>query len=193
MKKTIISIILGVSLAVAPSAFALTKMSDSNMKSATGQTGVSIAIDNVKIESYTGSTKNTDLDTNASVVIGAKHTIKEYLAMTSDTDYVTDFNTATGTTLADAANFGLASALTIDVGTCAALSAGLDFNSSGVYTTVAGVVIGLPTLLISTTADSYTVGIEMTGAANTGGTYIQISKGDSAMAILGGTVEIAPH
>jgi hypothetical protein len=70
--------------------------------------------------------------------------------------------------------------------------------AAGTYTKkVAGVVIGLPTLLISTTADSYTIKM---GADTTAGNtfnadkeFISISKGASVMAILGGTVEIAAH
>ena len=58
---------------------------------------------------------------------------------------------------------------------------------------VTGVVIGLPTLLISTSADQYSVGVAKAGAINDGKDFITISKGASAMAILGGTVEIAAH
>ncbi|VFQ45076.1 DUF6160 family protein [Desulfoluna butyratoxydans] len=60
-------------------------------------------------------------------------------------------------------------------------------------TQVAGVVIGLPTVEICTTADSYDVGIAASGAHNDGAKFIHISKGKSVMAILGGTVEIAAH
>ncbi|MFA6011296.1 MAG: DUF6160 family protein [Desulfobacteraceae bacterium] len=244
MKKLALSAILGASLMITSSAFALTSMSDSNMKAATGQAGVSIAIDNVKIESYTGSTSYTDTDGSAgvaadaaSIVISDKHTIKNYLAMTSAADYVTDFNAASGTTLGAAANWVKAAALSIDVGSCTVLEAGNDNNGQVALTNlaaavagggmtqtaaeaavvaagmapntatatallanpalfltdVAGVVIGLPTLLISTTADTYTVGVAKTGAANNGDAYIQISKGASVMAILGGTIEIAAH
>lgn len=67
------------------------------------------------------------------------------------------------------------------------------YQADGYDKKIAGVVIGLPTLLIKTTGDTYTVGVAMTGAANNGKEYIQITKGDSTMAILGGTVEIAAH
>lgn len=189
------------------------------MKAATGQSGVSIAIDNVVIESYTGSTSYTDLDgigatdnVAASVVISDKHTVKEYLAMTSEADYQQDFGEAMGwaydstadewTKTGQTAVSGLAglvkgewdeaSALSIDVGVCEALSAGKTANYNTAVT-VAGVVIGLPTLLINTSSDTYTVGISRAGAANSGANYIQINKGASITAILGGTVEIAPH
>lgn len=195
MKKLVLSAILGASLMISSSAFALTSMSADSMKSATGQAGVSIAIDNVVIEQYAGSTSYIDGDTGAAVVISDKHVIKTMLAMTSAADYKADFDAATGTTLGDTANWVAASALTIDVGTCAALTAGLNANNNlpAGTLTVAGVVIGLPTLLINTTADTYSVGVTMTGAANSGRNFITISKGASTMAILGGTVEIAPH
>jgi len=60
-------------------------------------------------------------------------------------------------------------------------------------TQVAGVVIGLPTVEICTTADSYDVGIASEGSHNDGKKFIHISKGKSVMAILGGTLEIAAH
>ena len=241
MKKLAISAILGASLVISSSAFALTAMTDSGMKAATGQAGVSITLDNVKIEQYVGSTTYTDetgtTGSAGSIVISDKHVIKEYLAMTSAADYVADFNAATGgLTLADAANWNKAAALSIDVGTCSILAAGLNDNlaaldlaaiatsaaasvpatmgalmaagntydaamaiigaaTNGLGSTqdVTGVVIGLPTLLISTTADDYSVGVAKTGALNDGADFIHIAKGISAMAILGGTVEIAAH
>jgi hypothetical protein len=58
---------------------------------------------------------------------------------------------------------------------------------------VTGVVIGLPTLLIATTSDTYSVGVAKDDALNDGMNFITISKGASAMAILGGKVEIAAH
>jgi hypothetical protein len=191
MKKLVLSLVLGASLAVAPSVFALSSMTADNMKSATGQAGVSIAIDNVVIESFTGSTSYIDDDEGAVIVITDRHVLKQYLAMTSDADYQADFMAKTGVT-AVLGTWVEAHALTIDIGTCAVLSAGLSDNM-GTPLTVAGVVIGLPTLLITTGADSYSVKATMTGAANDGGTYISISKAASSMAILGGTVEIAPH
>ena len=228
MKKLAISAILGASLVISSSAFALTSMTDSGMKAATGQAGVSIALDNVVIETYTGETAYTDSDglggtagtmagAAASVVISDKHVVKTYLAMTSAADYQEDFGTAMGWTLNAAGDewtkgtltsAGLdslvegtwdeAKALSIDVGLCAALSAGYSDNHATTIN-IAGVVIGLPTLLIHTTGDTYSVGIRMTdgtlagSAANTGKNYITVSKSDSVMAILGGTVEIAPH
>lgn len=270
------SLVLGASLAIAPSVFALTSMTDANMKSATGQAGVSITLDNVVIEQFTGSTTYTDEDgTNGvegSIVISDKHVVKEYLAMTSQTDYEADFLAAAG--VVNKGTWVEAAALNIDVGACSILAAGVNANNaiinadagallttvltqsglvataaatyagdpsmanlialgtakatalatisadtdvrdiseagvllgSGVATlaadptataigttqAVTGVVIGLPTLLISTTADEYSVGVAGTGI-NNNANFIKISKGQSAMAILGGIVEIAAH
>lgn len=234
MKKLVLSAVLGASLMISSSAFALTAMSDANMKAATGQAGVSIAIDNVVIEQYVGSTTYTDESgtdgTAGSVVISDKHTVKTFLALTSATDFATDFAAAANNEAA-LGNWTKASALSIDVGTCGVLTAGLIDNATNVVAAganaaemladlmsqgmtqdeamailgakqiaggggdivVTGVVIGLPTLLISTTADQYSVGVAKAGAINDGKDFITISKGASAMAILGGTVEIAAH
>jgi hypothetical protein len=193
MKKLALSMILGASLMVTTSAFALTSMTDSSMKAATGQAGVSIAVDNVVIETFTGSSAYVDTDTGAALVISDKHVLKTYLAMVSDADYQADFLAQSG--VANIGTWDEAHALSIDMGRCVALSEGIAANMGvpAAAVTVAGVIIGLPTLLIQTTADSYNVGIRMTGAANTGANFIRVEKGASTMAILGGTVEIAPH
>lgn len=193
MKKSILSLIVGAGLLIAPlTASALSPMSADSLKDATGQAGVSIAIDNVKLESWVGATTYTDLDgvgngdNAASVVISDKHTVKELYAITQGV-----LNDGTTTvTMAGGAAFE-AKPLSIDVGTCAALTEGLSYNL-GTAAPVVGVIIGLPTLEISTTADTYSVGIAGVGA-NNGKNFIQISKGASTLAILGGTVEIAPH
>jgi hypothetical protein len=96
--------------------------------------------------------------------------------------------------------FGLigAHALSIDVGNCSVLTAGNTFNA-GSAVPVAGVVIGLPTVEIvqyhSDNRRAITLRTEDAAvAANANATFIEIEKsGTSKMAILGGTVEIAPH
>lgn len=238
MKKLAISLLVGASLAIAPSVFALTAMSDANMKAATGQAGVSITVDNVVIEQYTGSTTYTDetgtTGSAGSIVISDKHVVKQYLAMTSQADYEADFLAVAG--VANLGTWNKAAALSIDVGTCTILQAGLNDNLShvdlatiasgaaadlgatmaglmaagntydeamsligaatngnGANQDVTGVVIGLPTLLIATSSDSYTVGVAKAGALNDGANFISIEKGASAMAILGGKLEIAAH
>lgn len=86
--------------------------------------------------------------------------------------------------------------LTIDVGTCQALSTGFQYN--GGTGDIAGVIIGLPTIEIQSfhTEDTKTVKLvaDDTEAANAGAAFIEITKsGNSRMAILGGRLEIAPH
>jgi len=201
--KKLASIVAGVAILCAPlTAGAVEKMNKKAMQNTTGQAGVSIAIDNVKIESYTGTTKYTDVvDAGGSVGGGSvfiageltaagyadKHTVKEFQAITDGTS---SFDRA-AYKLAGDEDF-MASALTIDVGKCAVLSEGLSKNTK-TDVTVGGVIIGLPTLEIQTSAEKTNVGVMLTSAANTGASFIQIEKGASTMAILGRTLEIAPH
>lgn len=220
MKKTVISLIVGASMVFASSAFALQTMSVDNMKDTTGQAGVSITVDDVIIETWVGTTSYTDLDgvggtdtDPGSITISDKHTIKTYQAMTSATDTDGDgvldtlaspglllTQTSLGILNEDSDHDGIADtynahALKIDVGNCAILAAGLAHNNSAppAAVRVAGVVIGLPTLEINTSADTYTVGATLAGGQANPSTYIQISTGAKTQHILGGTVEIAPH
>ncbi|MCF8026450.1 MAG: hypothetical protein K9K82_13310 [Desulfobacteraceae bacterium] len=120
--------------------------------------------------------------------------------------------------VADSFTSGL-SPLSIDVGSCPVLSRGLEYNTAagvqyadpgdtstmltntGVTADVAGVIIGLPTVEISTYHNNDTREIKVVSAdtsdaeaINEGKAFIQIEdSGYSKMAILGGTVEIAPH
>jgi hypothetical protein len=98
-----------------------------------------------------------------------------------------------------------AAALSIDIGTCDVLTAGKNFNGmqfAAAGGTVGGVIIGLPTLEITTYRSNDTKTISMVhdggavanSAVNVNKEYIKITKdGYSKMAILGGTIEIAPH
>ncbi len=151
-------------------------------------------------------------DVAASLVISDKHTIKTFQAITGydGTDLYSPglelaqkslgaFNTDTdGDFIADAYE---AHAIKIDVGTLDILSDGKAYNNGlGVGTgdaalQVTGVIIGLPTLEITTTADTYTVGVVQAGAVNQGaqGTFIQVTTGAKTQHILGGVLEIAPH
>lgn len=100
--------------------------------------------------------------------------------------------------------------LTIDVGTCKALTEGVTYNNTGMAATtgvaatnVVGVVIGLPTVEISNyfTNNVKSIKVLATDAAgntatsaNGGRELIAIEKkGVQRMAILGGRLEIAPH
>ena len=129
------------------------------------------------------------------------------------TDGFDAFDPATGQ-IADNAGLGYLnsiSPLTIDVGTCESLSAGLNYNlanGTGLGDKqVAGVVIGLPTIEIQTfhkdnvksiklVSDTVSGTTELANIADgeTRNEFIQIQKsGHSTMAILGGRLEIAPH
>ncbi|MEA1968248.1 MAG: hypothetical protein U9N77_08510, partial [Thermodesulfobacteriota bacterium] len=222
-------------------------LTDSNMKSVTGQAGVSIAIDDVVIYQegiadvtyrdtdgvatcttygslegnvidagimldYDDHTKKlitinalTDVAGNASdYSVSALNTtfgLATYSA--DDTIGFSQTNVVNSTTGYIAEGFiGGSSPLTIDVGTCSNLTEGLNNNATAgtpfASAEVAGVVIGLPTLEITTyhTDDIMNVRIVSTNAAaaNADASYIQIEKtGYSKMAILGGVLEIAPH
>ena len=301
MKKLAISLVIGASLIITPSAFALKAMTNTNMKAATGQAGVSIALDDVTVWQSVGQTLYTDTDglaetaaDAASISISGKETLTTYRAIFDDTNrdgflsreygsilgrsaglqadavaseyaaYVAgggaDDQTTwegTGSNLADAQALAKGdieiAALSIDVAhkvealsygmaynhrnDAATASAGLAtfdaayvtgggavgdagydaaaatalgaeafgvaqaFNASGLTSfefmqsaiSVAGVVIGLPTLEIAKTGDTQTIGIVSAGSNNSDDAYIQITKSNSVMAVLGGTIEICPH
>ncbi|MCF8026608.1 MAG: hypothetical protein K9K82_14120 [Desulfobacteraceae bacterium] len=261
MKRLTAILVAGLFVLAPLSASAMEMMSDSNMKDVTGQAGVSIALDDVVLESWNGITKYTDTDgsqsetidtdvtdgtagdfvytgdaTQASVVISDQHTVQDFQAIThmdgsgnlvspgmplarssfldpddGFLDAWTDVDTSVSDRYADL-NF-TPSALSIDVGTCqimtralqykmnaanvaltgSGLLGGTDVESGYDGRTVAGVVIGLPTLEINTSASSQSIGIEQDGAHNTGRNFIKIEQGESTLHVLGGTVEIAPH
>jgi hypothetical protein len=212
--KKFTGFIAAAAIAIAPmSASALTALTDNAMNDVTGQAGVSIAIDDVVMETWVGETKYTDVggaftgDGDASLVIADKHTVKFYNAFGAVAAGVLHSPGANGliksTVHADAqAQMGSpAHALTIDVGTALTLSAAASINNGGDPTDptdvlnqrIAGVIIGLPTLEIHTVSDSYEVGISSTGAENTGANFILVENGAKTQHILGGTLEIAPH
>lgn len=259
MKKSVLSLMVGAALLIAPmSASALTPMTVDGLKDATGQAGVDIALDMIKIESWTGATTYTDTDGGdndwigyvdgtgnaASITIGAKHTTKIFNAITSGTLSMAanvaiadimgetydltptdaaggDFTPIDAPTANSVSNTPdgrfIAMPLSIDIGTCRILSAGLlnnnglgivpmqyassngfTFNTngpSGGNALVTGVTIGLPTIEIitDTHGHTYDIAINQTGAYNDGETLIEITKGNSVMAICGGFLEIAAH
>lgn len=197
MKKRIIVLILGASLIFSPSLFALSLMTEAEMRAAIGQAGVSIVFEHIYFEQTAGSMTYTDDDgttgTPGSVVISDTHIIKTYDALISSADYIDKFQEATNgvTPLTAWKKF---SPLTLDVGACATLSAIYqDTMGLGPSLTVAGIVAGLPTLLINTSAEKYDIAVSMVGAANDGSTFLRVQKEGSVMAILGGTIEIAAH
>ena len=210
--KKFTGFIAAAAIALAPmSSSALEALTDNALNDVTGQAGVSIVIDDVILETWVGATTYTDTDGNGdavagSIIVADKHTVKTFSAITRvdggvftspglglANDTVTVNTDITGDGVADVFT---AHALTIDVGTCSVYSDGASYNSGlagGVDLTMTGVVIGLPTLEITTSADTYTVAVTQTGAHNTGAEYIQVTTGDKVQHILGGVLEIAPH
>ena len=209
--KKFTGFIAAAAIAIAPmSASALTALSDNAMNDVTGQSGVSIAIDDVVLETWVGATTYTDLDgTNGdagSITIEDKHTVKSFNAITQYDGAVGIESIGTGLTkkTIDAAALakmnnatGFIKALTIDVGNCSVLADGGTTNMTLLGTptniTVAGVVIGLPTLEIVTSSDEYKITAGLSGAVNDGHDYIQVTTGEKVQHILGGVLEIAPH
>jgi hypothetical protein len=209
------------------SAYALEMLTEEVMDEVTGQAGVSIAVDDVKIFQHITSLEYTDSDgafigdAAGSVGIANLKMMVNINAITSldgsglpvspgqsavfgdytDPSYATfDFSNADtdGDGLYDAFE---ARPIKIDVGNCAALTAGLTNNNATLYggllpsVNVAGVVIGLPTVEIHQSALEFDVVLTQAGSANAdgGGTFGTISIGEQTVSLLGGTLEIAPH
>jgi len=245
MKKLVLSLVLGASLAIVPSAFALKAMTADSMKDTTGQAGVSIVVDDIIIfQSSAATTTYTDIDgvdqTNGGSITIAKDmplgvitTLRavfdmgnrggflqhSYGAILSANGISNTGMGMNGVASVDDARFVygnsvgyIAKPITIDVaGALDCASYGFSMNVGGAnYTAygptgenqvkIAGISIGLPTIEINKielgdtttiiTANSTTAGL----ANNDGEEFIRITKeGQSTIAILGGTVEIAPH
>ncbi len=164
MKKLVVSLILGASLAIAPSAFALKAMSADNMKDTTGQAGVSISVSNVAILSSANTTSYIDSDVTFTLDVASTESLMVLNAIDPTTYPITA--TVTGWTAPAAPT-----PLTIDL---------MDY---GPYSAIA---IGLPTLAIQKSASTktYTLGGVEMGA---------IAKGESTTTLLGGTVYIFAH
>ena len=301
MKKSVLSVVLGASLMVTSSAFALSAMTDSTMKAATGQAGVSIALDDITLYQSVGATIYTDTDgylgTDADAA-GVKITGVESLTtiraivdggnrdgflkngyenimngtgtFTSADGYEINVEgTRTGTVVNSDVAIGAikVAPLTIDVSAkVKALSYGMAFNhrndagaaftgvttmvpamdftgdaatnvglimaanpalsadqATEMYTaaagvayvmgqmgaaadldvasftvakagiSVAGVVIGLPTIEIVKTGSVKSISMTGTTSANNDRDFIAIKTGDSSLAVLGGYIEICPH
>lgn len=236
MKKLALSLVVGAALAFTPlSSFALTAMSADTMKDATGQAGVSIAVDEIVLYQTIGETMYIDIDgdegylntDSAAVTISGKATYTTIRALLDDTDRAgflkTAFSDGTNTgyytimhggvdgvgsrasqtevtpgnfvDATDAAGDAIEdieiAALSIDVSSAASISTKLKGSE------VAAVVIGLPTIEICKTGDTQTIGIWACDANGTktanGGALIEITKEDSVLTVLGGTLEIAAH
>lgn len=210
MKKLFI-IAAVIALILPNTVFALEQMSDQAMEQITGQAGVSIAVDDVKIYQSIDGLSYTDTDGTdgeAGTVSLDNLTVMVHANAITSLDGVTGLPFSPGrevqgtygaynynnvdTTADGIDDLFLAHALTIDVGTCSALSAGLS-NNVGAAVTVAGVVIGLPTLEIAQSALSFDVTVASGTALNSGASFGTIGIGQQTVAILDGTLEIAPH
>jgi hypothetical protein len=190
MKKLALSLVVGAALALTPlSSFALTAMSDANMKDATGQAGVSIAVDEIVLYQYVGETMYIDTDgvdglvsDAAAVTISDKETFTTMRALLDNTNRGGKLKDAFGGTgyanilngTADT-NVGTRTGVTLEMkedGTAlknvehieiAALS--IDVASAALVSTkindedTAAVVIGLPTLEICKSGDIQTIGV----------------------------------
>ncbi len=206
------------------SASALEVMNDKAMNDVTAQAGVSIAIDDVILYQNVEETRYTDTDgigalsdslndSPASIIIGEKTAVKVLnaiaptnlvpTAMIGDLGASHEYNETDIDGTSIGANINVAgtamwsaSPLTIDIGHATLISIATDISDGSLDHDVdtAGVVIGLPTLEITTTSDTYSIGIAKSDAdLDTTNTLIQVEKGASTLAILGGHVEIAPH
>lgn len=253
MKRFIVSLAAAAILSMPMAASALEKMDNSQLRSATGQAGVSIAVDDIVIyQKSLADTTYWDIDGigdgNSAGGIMIDHADEMQKLITIDAILDASvygvaalqgiFGNADAIGIVDDAAAALAagmdptngnmdglttgiSPLTIDVGTCEALTDGWIYNTANRAAdlggaqnlNVGGVVIGLPTVEITTYTTSDFKSIKLvsgsdngdgtvttltpaTGASyfNTDHEFITIEKsGDSTMAILGGRLEIAPH
>lgn len=205
MKKLALITAAAMILLAPMSSFALEAMSADSMKSATGQAGVTIGIDDVILYQNTGNTVYKDNDGTDGTAAGVQLTGAESLlfinAVVADATITGTYDTQMnyGAMLAAAKNVGgtnmgltlTPAALTIDVGTCDLLTA----ITTSTTDRIAGVVIGLPTLEIydALAAKNQVISLVQSGATNDTEEFIEIQQTGSVMAILGGTLEIAPH
>ena len=214
MKKLALSLFVGAALAFTPlSSFALTAMSADTMKDATGQAGVSIALDDITLYQTVGEKMYIDTDGSngsdiAAIVISGKETLTTIRAVVDHsnrggflaTAFATDADDKTGYAKILDGTMGNRTAamgshieikpLNIDV------SSACEISSLLAGSDVAGVVIGLPTIELCKTGDTQTIGVYASTAAGdkgAGSDFIQITKESSVLAVLGGIVEIAPH
>jgi len=228
-------------------------MSADTMKDATGQAGVSIALDDITLFQTVGEKMYIDTDGAtlvdddiAAIVISGKETLTTIRAIVDSTnrggflqdafasesgvgyklildgtkgnrakdvvdndtglaalagpdapgDGKNDYEDASGNSFK---SFIKIAALSIDVSSKCPVSSALATEAGGAgAVNVAGVIIGLPTIEIVKTGDTQTIGITAcdaagTKTANTQKDFIEITKENSVLAILGGTLEIAPH
>lgn len=198
--KKLTYFILSALIVLAPlSASAIEAMNADSMKAATGQAGVSIAIDQVILYQNTGDITYVDNDGTDGNAAGIELTGGETLLYINALINGDEGESGIDYTGANYLNGALdPSALTIDVGRCDVLTAiGLANGDlvAGEYT--GGVVIGLPTIEIydALGSNDQVISLVQSTAANNGEEFIEIQTSGSMMALLGGdaVVEIAPH
>jgi hypothetical protein len=162
MKKLVLSLILGASLAIAPSAFALKAMSADNMKDTTGQGGVRISLADVGIHSTGGDTTYTfGNDGNTVLKINSGESFMHLTAVASFTGLMGNGQTFNR------------SPLDISIGEYA--------GNPGAES----IIIGLPTIAIYKTGGLKTYSIGASGQL-----FCTIEKGESTTTITGGKVFI---
>jgi hypothetical protein len=219
MKKVLI---LAVVLMMLPlNAMALEMLNDQNMDQITGQAGVSIAVDDVKIYQNISDLSYTDVGgtgtTDGTISLGNLSVMVDINAITrldatgapvspgrdvQGTYNTTNYSYLNAVHPVSGADIFQARALTIDVGNMPVLGAGASYNADALLgnpqgtntLTMAGVQIGLPTLEIYQTALSFDVTVTTDGTAhNEGASFGRLDIGNQTIAILDGTLEIAPH
>jgi len=204
MKKILFFLILGVSLGSAAPLYAmLIPMTEAEMRAVFGQAGVSIEIEYIIFEQDVGEIAYTDTDgsdgTAGSVFIRDQHLRKEYRSIYSEEEFKKEFAAATVSTknpsgVAPLATWTKSSPITIDTGACELLTAIRNDNlsvQSDSGEKVVGVVAGLPTLMVNTTTEEFSIGVSKAGAINDNQNFIHVKTEGSVVFILGGTAEIA--
>lgn len=204
MKKILFFLILGVSLGSAAPLYAmLIPMTEAEMRAVFGRAGVSIEIEYLIYEHDIKEMAYHDEDgtdgTEGSILIRDQHIRKVYRALYTEDEFKKEFAAATVSAanpsgLTPLATWKEGSHLTIDTGACEILTAirndNMDVQSDS-EEKVVGVVAGLPTLMVNTTTEEFSIGVSMAGAINDNQNFIHIKTEGSAVFILGGTVEIA--
>jgi len=204
MKKILFFLILGVSLGTTAPLYAmLIPMTEAEMRAVFGQAGVSIEIKYFILEQDVGEIAYTDTDgtdgTAGSVFIRDQHLRKEYRAIYSEEEFKKEFAAATVSAanpsgLTPLATWKEGSHLTIDTGACEILTA-IRNDNLGIQADsgekVVGIVAGLPTLMVNTTSEEFSIGVSKAGAINDNQNFIHVKTEGSVVFILGGTAEIA--
>jgi hypothetical protein len=204
-------------------ALGMERMSDAELESVSGQAGMTIAVDDVKMYADFQGLWLTDTDglgsgDGASVGIRELSTMVHINAITSydSTDTSTTGGLrSTGRALQGHYDAGIdvtnndgntafyAKPITIDVtDALPVLSAGMTHNNGGTQTSMAGVHIGLGTMEIVLDRMNMVIGISdatpLDGtnsltATNAGATFGTLKLGKATLTILDGSLEIAPH